>query len=185
MRGRDSVTVGAPPGLLTVALALALVPGLFIAVAICAAAGIRDLDNAGFAVYLGSVTVVTIVLLLGCRVRFAGDGILVRRFWWPRRVAWPDVAHAEFYDERAAIGEDSAQEWLAVRLTDGRRVGLLPIFGGLRSDVTARTRVGRRTERLMATALTQLHEHGVPGEGGVDLAELPAVRRLWARGSVG
>ena len=70
-----------------VALAVAIFPGAAVAIGICVAAGIRDLDNAGFAVFVG--------------------------------------VHA-----------------------------------------AASTPIGRRTERLMATALAELHARGRTSDGG-------------------
>jgi hypothetical protein len=178
-----TVTVEPAPGQAIVALAVAIVPGAAIAFGICAAAGIDDLENEGFAVYLGVVTVLTVLLWLGCRVRFTPDELVVRRMWHRRRIPWPAVASCEFFTESGPAGESNdggALEWLSVRLRDGRRVGLLPILGGLSDHGAASTPLGRRTERLVATALAELHARGVTS-GGVSLADLPAVRALWAR----
>ena len=54
--------------------------------------------------------------------------------WRRRRIPWTAVAHLEIFKERGPAGESNnsgALEWLGVRLRDGRRVGLLPILGGL------------------------------------------------------
>jgi hypothetical protein len=51
------MTVGPAPGQVIVALTVAIFPGAAIAIGICVAAGIRDLDNAGFAVFVGVVAV--------------------------------------------------------------------------------------------------------------------------------
>ena len=192
MRARDpvlvpgsmsTVTVGPAPGQVIVALAVAIFPGAALALGICAAAGIDDLDNEGFAVFVGVVAILTALFWLGCRVRFTADELVVRRMWRRRRIPWLAVAHCEFFKESGPAGESNdsgALEWLSVRLRDGRRVGLLPILGGLSEHGAASTPLGRRTERLMATALGELHARGVT-IGGASLADLAAVRALWAR----
>ena len=181
--GRGAVTVGPAPGQAIVALAVAIFPGAAIAFGLCAALGIQDLDNEGFAVYVGVLAALTLALWLGCRVRFTPDELIVRRMWWPRRIPWAAVAGCEFSKEAAPAGESNqsgALEWLSVRTRDGRRVGLLPILGGLIEPGGASTPLGRRTERLMATALAELHARGVT-IGGASLADLSAARSLWER----
>jgi hypothetical protein len=177
-----ATTVGPAPGQAIAALAVAIFPGAAIAFGICAAAGIDDLANEGFAVYIGVVAALTAALWLGCRVRFTPDELVVRRMWLPRRIPWGDVERCEFWEEPGPVGEGNdgtGLQWLRVHTRDGRDVRLLPILGGV-GERGPSTPIGRHTERLMATALAELHARGVTN-GGVPLAELPAVRALWAR----
>lgn len=179
--------MGPVPGQVTVALALALLPAMIVGLGICTAAGVQDLDDTGMLIYVAALAACTGLLWLGCRVRFGPDGLVVWRWWLRRRIPWTAVAHCEFYAERAPVGESSGAgrlEWLGLRLRDGRRVGLLPIMGGLLAPGHAGTAIGRRTERMMATALSQLHARGVTSEGGVALADLSTVTALWARAGI-
>lgn len=170
-------------------LAVALVPGVLIALGICAAADIRDLDNAGFAVYVCTLTAVTVLLWLGSGVRFTADAVVVQRMWLlRRRIPWSDVSRCEFIPEAAPASESNSAGglvWLSLHLRDGKSVGLVPIHGGPLSGGRASTPLGRRTERLVAIALAQLHLRGVKiwdgTTGLVSLADVPAVRYQWAR----
>jgi hypothetical protein len=182
--GEGTVSVGPVPGQVTVALAAAILPAGAIALGICAVAGIHDLNDRGVLIYVGVLTALSLLLWLGCRARFGPDDLVVWRWWLRRRILWTAVTGCEFFTERAPVGESGSSgslQWLGLRLRDGRRVGLLPILGGLLTPGSASTPIGRRTERLMATALAQLHTHGVTGPGGSSLEDLSAVQALWQR----
>jgi hypothetical protein len=182
------VTIGPVPGQALLPLGLAVLPGGAIAFAICRAAGIDDLGNEGFAIYVGVVAALTLLLWLGCRVRFERDELVVRRMWIRRRIPWSAVVACEFVAEPGPAGEsndDGALDWLSVRRSDrtGRAVGLLPILG-FGEHGRAHTLVGRRTERLVARALAELHARGVPivsEHRKIPLTAAPAVRALWRR----